>query len=87
MSDHLGEEVPSATAQAWDSVRRVREPVAWTLLVVTAIAVLVSAWLLFGLPGAGMPGTPPGSDRDSRRIQSARCDDAKDHRNLPRLDH
>jgi hypothetical protein len=59
MSDHLGEEVPSATAQVWDSVRRVREPVAWTLLVVTAIAVLVSAWLLFGLPGAGMPGTPP----------------------------
>jgi hypothetical protein len=59
MSDQLGEGVPSETAQAWDSVRRVREPVAWMLLVVTAIAVLVSAWQLFGLPGgAGLPGGP-----------------------------
>ena len=51
MSDQPGEEVPSETAQAWDAVRRVREPVAWTLLIVTAIAVLVSAWQLLGLPG------------------------------------
>ena len=29
MSDQLGEDVPSETAQAWDSVLRVREPVAW----------------------------------------------------------
>jgi hypothetical protein len=50
MSDQLGEEVPAETARAWDSVRRVREPVAWILLVVTAIWVLVSAWQLFGLP-------------------------------------
>jgi hypothetical protein len=55
MSDQLGEDVPAETAQAWDSVRRVREPVAWILLVVTAIWVLVSAWQLFGLPGAPVP--------------------------------
>ncbi len=52
MSHQLGEELPSDPAQAWDSVRRVREPIAWALLVITAIAVLVSAWQLFGLPGA-----------------------------------
>ena len=61
MSDQLGEDVPSETAQAWDSVRRVREPVAWALLVVAAIAVLVSAWQLFGLPGDGLPGGPVAS--------------------------
>jgi hypothetical protein len=55
MSDQLGEAVPSETAQAWESVRRVREPIAWTLLAITAIAVLVSAWQLFGLPGAPVP--------------------------------
>jgi hypothetical protein len=68
MSDQLGEEVQSETAQGWDSVLRVREPVAWILLVVTAIAVLVSAWQLFGLPGAPVlsgptavgPNTVPG---------------------------
>jgi hypothetical protein len=58
MSDQLGEEVPSETARAWDSVRRVREPVAWILLFVTAIWVLVSAWQLFGLPGAPVPAPP-----------------------------
>jgi hypothetical protein len=55
MSDQLGEEAPAETAQAWDSVRRVREPIAWILLVVTVIWVLVSAWQLFGLPGAPVP--------------------------------
>jgi hypothetical protein len=58
MADRLGKEVPSQTARAWDSVRRVREPVAWTLLVITALAVLVTAWQLIGLPGAGLPGPP-----------------------------
>lgn len=58
MRDQLGEDVPSETAQAWDSVRRVREPVAWALLVVAAIWVLVSAWQLFGLPGNGLPAGP-----------------------------
>jgi hypothetical protein len=58
MSDQSGEDVPSETAQEWDSVRRVREPVAWALLVIAAIAVLVSAWQLFGLPGNGLPAGP-----------------------------
>jgi hypothetical protein len=55
MADRPGEEVPSETARAWDGVRRVREPVAWILLAVTAIWVAVSAWQLFGLPGAPVP--------------------------------
>lgn len=63
MSDQLGEEAPAETAQAWDSVRRVREPVAWILLVVTAIWVLVSAWQLFGLPGAPVPVPVPAAAR------------------------
>jgi len=54
MDDQRREEAPSETAQAWDSVRRLREPVAWTLLVLTAIGLLIGAWELFG-----MPGTPP----------------------------
>jgi hypothetical protein len=58
MSDQPGEDVPSETAQAWDSVRRVREPVAWALLAVAAVALLVSAWQLFGLPGDGLPAGP-----------------------------
>ena len=58
MSDLVGEDVPSETAQAWDSARRVREPIAWTLLVIAVIAVLVSAWQLFGLPGDGLPRGP-----------------------------
>jgi hypothetical protein len=54
MDDQRRDEAPSGTAQAWDSVRRLREPVAWTLLVLTAIGLLIGAWQLFG-----MPGTPP----------------------------
>jgi hypothetical protein len=52
MDDQRRETAPSETAQAWESVRRVREPVAWALLVLTAIGLLISAWLLFGLPGS-----------------------------------
>jgi hypothetical protein len=57
MSDQPAKDVPSEAAQAWDSVLRVREPIAWALLAITAIAVLVSAWQLFGLSGA--PGPAP----------------------------
>jgi hypothetical protein len=39
MSDQLGEEVPAETVPAWDSVRRVREPLAWAALIFT-VAVL-----------------------------------------------
>jgi len=45
--------------QAWDTVRRVREPIAWALLALTAIIVLVSACQLFDLAGAKIPvGSP-----------------------------
>jgi hypothetical protein len=55
MSDQPAADVPSGTARAWDSVRRVREPVAWALLVLAAVIVLVSAGQLFNLPGARIP--------------------------------
>ena len=58
MNGQVGGDVPSETARAWDSVRRVREPVAWILLVVASVAVLVSAWQLFGLPGNAVPAAP-----------------------------
>lgn len=51
MSGRHGADVQSGTAQAWDSVRRVREPVAWALLFLTTIIVLVSAGQLFNVPG------------------------------------
>jgi hypothetical protein len=53
MSDQLGEDVSSETAQTWDAALRVREPTAWALLAFTAIYVLVSACQLFNLAGAG----------------------------------
>jgi hypothetical protein len=49
----------SEITQAWDSVRRVREPIAWTLLAITAIIVLVSACQLFNLAGAKIPVSRP----------------------------
>ena len=58
MSDQLSEKVPSGTVHAWDTVRRVREPVAWALLVLAAIIVLVSACQLFNLAGAKIPVVP-----------------------------
>lgn len=59
MSDQPGEGAPSETVQAWDTVRRVREPAAWTLLALTAIIVLVSACQLFNLAGARIPVASP----------------------------
>jgi hypothetical protein len=55
MSDQRAEDGPSQTAQAWDTVRRVREPLAWALLLLTAIILLVSACQLFHLAGAIIP--------------------------------
>jgi hypothetical protein len=52
MEDQLREEVPLKAAQAWDSARRLREPVAWTLLLLVAVGLAIGAWELFGLPGA-----------------------------------
>jgi hypothetical protein len=70
MSGQLGKDVPPETAQAWDSARRVREPIAWALLVIAAIAVLVSAWQLLGLPGDGLPGGPVASAVSSAPVTS-----------------
>jgi len=58
MSDQLDEDMPSESVQAWDAVRRVREPVAWALLALTAIIVLVSACQLFDLAGAKISVVP-----------------------------
>jgi hypothetical protein len=55
MSNQPDGDVPAVTAQAWDSVRRVREPLAWALLALAAVMVLVSAGQLFNLPGARFP--------------------------------
>jgi hypothetical protein len=53
-----GDAAASATGQPWDTVRRVREPVAWTLLVLTAIFLLTSVWELFALPGGPVIAAP-----------------------------
>ena len=55
MSAQPGEEVPLEPADPWGTVRRVKEPLAWILLVVVAIALLVSALQLFGLVGVPVP--------------------------------
>ena len=55
MSHQQGAELPSETAQEWGTVRRVREPLAWALLVLAAVIVLVSACQLFNLAGAKVP--------------------------------
>ncbi len=62
MDDQRHEGAPAETERAWDSARRLREPVAWTLLVLTAIGLLIGAWLLFGMPGSppiAVPGPVP----------------------------
>ena len=46
--------MPSGTAQAWDSVRRVREPIAWALLLFSSVMVLVSAGQLFSVADLGL---------------------------------
>jgi hypothetical protein len=59
MSDYLGdapaEDALSESAGSWDTVRRVREPVAWILLVIPAIWLVVSAGQLFGLASVPLP--------------------------------
>jgi len=36
----------------WDNARRVREPIAWILLIITAVGMALGLWILVGLPGA-----------------------------------
>ncbi len=45
--------------RAWDSVRWLREPIAWTLLALTAFILLVSACQLFNVAGAKIPVVSP----------------------------
>jgi len=53
--DDQQRDATSQTPQAWDTVRRLREPIAWALLALTAIIVLVSACQLFNLADAKVP--------------------------------
>jgi hypothetical protein len=55
MSGQQGAHVTAGTTQAWDSVRRFREPAAWALLILAAVIVLGIAAQLFNLPGARLP--------------------------------
>ena len=48
----------------------VREPIAWALLVLAAVAVLVSAWQLLGLPGDGLPRGPVATAVSSAPVSS-----------------
>jgi hypothetical protein len=48
----LRTEAPLETAHAWASARRLREPIAWTLLALATVVLIIGAWELFGLPGA-----------------------------------
>lgn len=59
MSDQLAGATPSEFARPWDSLRRLREPAAWTLIAIAAIIVLVSACQLFNLAGATIPVARP----------------------------
>ncbi len=56
-----GAAAAAETAEAWGSARRVREPVAWTLLVLTATLLVTTAWQLFALPGAPLIAAPVAS--------------------------
>jgi hypothetical protein len=59
MSDYIGdapaEDALAESPRPWDSVLRVREPVAWILLAIAAVWVLVSAGQLFGLASVPLP--------------------------------
>jgi hypothetical protein len=36
----------------WDNARRVREPIAWILLIIVTVGMALGVWTLAGLPGA-----------------------------------
>ena len=57
--DQVSGEVPPGFARPWDSLRWLREPLAWTLLALAALIVLVSACQLFHLAGATIPVAQP----------------------------
>lgn len=51
--------MPPEFARPWDSLRWLREPLAWTLLALAALIVVVSACQLFHLAGATIPVAQP----------------------------
>lgn len=55
MSGQRSRNMPSESVPASDILRRAREPLAWTLLILTAITVIVTACQLFHLAGATIP--------------------------------
>ena len=57
--------MPPGFARPWDSLRWLREPLAWTLLALAAFIVLVSACQLFHLAGATIPVAQPVSATSS----------------------
>jgi|SRR5215469_17171221 len=40
----------------WDNARRVREPIAWILLIITTVGMAMGFWTLVGLPGGPYSG-------------------------------
>ena len=57
--DQQREEAPLRAEPTWDGVRRAREPIAWALLVLTAIGLLIGLWELLGLHGTEITGPVP----------------------------
>lgn len=68
MDDQQHDERPE-TAQSWDSVRRFREPLAWTLLLIAAFIVLVSACQLLNLADAKIPIPSPAPVASSTSVR------------------
>lgn len=58
MDDQSPESASSEATQPWATARRLREPAAWALLVLTAVVVLVSAGQLLGLVAVPVPPSP-----------------------------
>jgi len=52
VDDQRHETATSETALTWESVRRIREPIAWTLLFLTGVGLLIGVWQLLGFNGA-----------------------------------
>jgi hypothetical protein len=61
----------SEITQTWDTVRRIREPLAWALLAIAAFIVLVSACQLYNIAGARIPIAGPVSVSQSTQVGPA----------------
>ena len=58
MEDQPREQASLEGTPSWSAALRVREPVGWALLALTAFALLVSLGQLLGLVGVPLPGPP-----------------------------